>query len=100
MPSFSRTPASRTEPAVGASTWASGSQVCNGTSGTLTAKPANNATKTQPCTARQKTGSFTVSALTRVTNSGIEKVSVPVCRATVSTIPRMPTSVMSDPVRV
>ena len=38
MPSFSMTPARITEPAVGASVWASGSQVCSGNSGTLTAK--------------------------------------------------------------
>ena len=38
MPSFSRTPARITEPAVGASVWASGSHVWSGNSGTLTAK--------------------------------------------------------------
>ena len=38
MPSFSMTPARITEPAVGASVWASGSQVCSGNSGTFTAK--------------------------------------------------------------
>ena len=37
MPSFSITPARITEPAVGASVWASGSQVCSGNSGTFTA---------------------------------------------------------------
>ena len=37
MPSFSITPASTTEPAVGAWVWASGSQVCSGKIGTLTA---------------------------------------------------------------
>jgi hypothetical protein len=34
-----------TEPAVGASTWASGSQLWNGKMGTLTAKPRNSRTK-------------------------------------------------------
>ena len=38
MPIFSSTPARITEPAVGASTWASGSQVCRGKTGTLMAK--------------------------------------------------------------
>jgi hypothetical protein len=38
VPSFSRTPARSTEPAVGASVWASGSQVWSGKSGTLMAK--------------------------------------------------------------
>ena len=47
MPSFSRTPASITEPAVGASVWASGSQVCTGNSGTLTAKADGEARKSQ-----------------------------------------------------
>ena len=46
MPSFSITPASTTEPAVGAWVWASGSQVCSGKIGTLTAnataKPKNS----------------------------------------------------------
>ena len=36
------TPASTTEPAVGASVWASGSQVWNGTSGSLIANAAMN----------------------------------------------------------
>ena len=44
MPILSITPASTTEPAVGASVCASGSHVWNGTSGILTAKPIANAT--------------------------------------------------------
>ena len=43
MPIFSITPASTTEPAVGASVCASGSHVWNGNSGTFTAKPIANA---------------------------------------------------------
>ncbi len=43
MPIFSSTPARMTEPAVGASTWASGSQVCSGNSGTLMAKARTKA---------------------------------------------------------
>ena len=38
MPSFSSTPARSIEPAVGASVWASGSQVWNGNTGVFTAK--------------------------------------------------------------
>ena len=38
--------ASTTEPPVGASTWASGSQVCTGHIGTFTAKETRKATKT------------------------------------------------------
>ena len=40
-----------TEPAVGASTWASGSQVWNGHIGSLTANDANKASQSQVCTA-------------------------------------------------
>ena len=39
MPIFSMIPASRTEPIVGASVWASGSHVWTGHIGTLTASP-------------------------------------------------------------
>ena len=38
-----------TEPAVGASTWASGSQVCTGHIGTLTANEAKKASHSQVC---------------------------------------------------
>ena len=41
--------ASTMEPPVGASTWASGSQVCTGHIGTLTAKAASSATKIRIC---------------------------------------------------
>src|SRR5271157_6119299 len=46
VPIFSRTLARITEPAVGASVWASGSQVWNGNIGTFTAKPMKNAQNT------------------------------------------------------
>ena len=39
------TPARMTEPAVGASVWASGSQVCSGNSGTFTANAIANERK-------------------------------------------------------
>ena len=38
-----------TEPAVGASTWASGSQVCTGHIGIFTAKLAKNVIHSQTC---------------------------------------------------
>ena len=44
---FSSTLARSTLPAVGASTWAAGSQVWNGNMGTLTAKAVKNAAKAQ-----------------------------------------------------
>ena len=45
VPIFSSAPASSTEPTVGASVCASGSQVCTGHSGLFTANPANSAAK-------------------------------------------------------
>src|SRR5215470_18011820 len=50
VPIFRTTLASTTEPAVGSSVCASGSQVWNGNIGTFTAKPTKNAQKTQHCT--------------------------------------------------
>src|SRR5712671_342828 len=47
VPIFSRTPARMTEPAVGASTCASGSHVWNGNIGTFTANAMKNAKKSQ-----------------------------------------------------
>ena len=41
-----------TEPAVGASTWASGSQVCTGHIGSLTANEARKASHSQVCMPR------------------------------------------------
>src|SRR5208282_2401718 len=49
VPIFSRTAARMTEPAVGASTCASGSQVWNGHIGTFTANEAKNARNSQVC---------------------------------------------------
>ncbi len=48
---MSRTPARITEPAVGASTWASGSQECSGHTGTLMAKAAAKPQNNSPCMA-------------------------------------------------
>src|SRR5438477_1413500 len=48
-PIFNRIAARITEPAVGASTWASGSQVCTGHIGIFTAKEAKNASHAQVC---------------------------------------------------
>ena len=47
VPTLSKTPARSTEPAVGASVCASGSQVCSGNSGTFTANATKNARKSQ-----------------------------------------------------
>jgi hypothetical protein len=48
-PSLSRMAASTTEPPVGASVWASGSQVCTGHMGTLTAKANRKAKNSHSC---------------------------------------------------
>src|ERR1700682_733890 len=48
VPIFRSTAARITEPAVGASVWASGSQVWNGDIGTLMANPKKNAKNSQP----------------------------------------------------
>src|SRR3954454_11902127 len=48
-PIFSSTPARITDPAVGASTCASGNQVCTGHIGTFTAKDAKKARNSQFC---------------------------------------------------
>ena len=51
VPIFSRTLARITEPAVGASVCASGSQVWKGNIGTFTAKPTKKAQNTHHCIA-------------------------------------------------
>src|SRR5271154_6251821 len=53
-PIFSRIPARTPDPAVGASTWASGSQVWTGHIGILTAKLAKKASHSQVCIAGGK----------------------------------------------
>src|ERR1022692_1834137 len=67
VPIFSRTPARITEPAVGASTCASGSQVWNGNIGTLMAKPRKNAKNSHSAAGPAIFGAV-------VYSSGIEKV--------------------------
>src|ERR1700751_2239055 len=51
-PIFKRIAARTTEPAVGPSTWASGSQVCTGHIGIFTANEAKNANHAQVCNER------------------------------------------------
>src|SRR5271165_5532209 len=71
VPIFSRTPARITEPAVGASTCASGSQVWNGNIGTLMAKPRKNAKNSHTAAGPAIFGAV-------VYNSVIENVYTPV----------------------
>ena len=54
VPIFSSTPARITEPAVGASTCASGSQVCSGTIGTLIANDSAKAASSTVCTSQRQ----------------------------------------------
>src|SRR5664279_4950415 len=67
VPIFNRTPARITEPAVGASTCASGSQVWNGNIGTLIANPRKNAKNSHNAAGPAIFGAV-------VYNSGIENV--------------------------
>jgi hypothetical protein len=67
---LSSTPARITEPAVGASTCASGSQVWNGHIGTLIAKASAQARNSQNCVA---------GATGDATSAGMSKVQEPVC---------------------
>src|SRR6478672_5510238 len=53
-PILSRIAARTTEPAVGASTWASGSQVCTGHIGIFTANEAKKAIQSHGCISRGK----------------------------------------------
>src|SRR5271155_1480014 len=56
VPIFSRTPARMTEPAVGASVCASGSQVWNGNIGTLIANAKKNPQNSHICKCGEKIG--------------------------------------------
>ena len=89
MPSFSSTPARITDPAVGASVWASGSHVCIGNSGTLTASATANARKIQRA-ADQSKGLALDESSTTVRPSAISTTSKlsgrPACRSSISAI--------------
>src|SRR5580658_1934789 len=84
-PIFKRMPARITEPAVGASTWASGSQVCTGHIGIFTAKEAKKASQSQVCAP---------GANLKCISSGIEEVWA------VEIIQRMAASISTEPSRV
>ena len=94
MPIFSRIPASSTEPTVGASVWASGSQVWSGHTGTLTAKPRATAANTivpkvPPKRAAPTSWRASMSKV-RPAASGLER----------SHRARKPSSITTDPMRV
>lgn len=54
VPNFSKTPAKITDPGVGASTCASGNQICKGITGILTANPINNKSHNINCLSLNK----------------------------------------------
>ena len=91
MPSFSMTPARITEPAVGAWVWASGSQVCSGKIGTLTAKAMAKARNSQ----RAGGGWRSWRAARCSTRSKVSRP--PFCCAYRNTVARMPTSMNAEP---
>src|SRR5437867_9575163 len=66
VPIFNRTPARITDPAVGASVWASGSQVWNGHSGTLMQNANANARNSQNSARLEMSG-----ALLRIVASSV-----------------------------
>jgi hypothetical protein len=80
-----------TEPAVGASTWASGSQVCTGNIGTLMANATKNARKAQDWMFEGKP------AFCRV---WISKVMVPLLLLYHHTMASMATSISTEPTNV
>ena len=91
MPSFSMTPARITEPAVGASVWASGSQVWTGKSGTLTAKAMAKARNSQ----RAVVVAIASWSWAIVTRLKVRSVPAPwACRTAVET---SPTSMKAEP---
>ncbi len=69
MPSLRSTPARTTLPAVGASTWASGSQVWTGTSGVLTAKATSIATKVRVAAGPPRGGAAMMARMSKVRGS-------------------------------
>jgi hypothetical protein len=95
VPIFSRIPASSTEPTVGASVWASGSQVCSGHTGTLTANPRATAANTIVPKVPPKRAAAPISWRARMSKvrpaaSGLER----------SQMARNPSSMITDPIRV
>src|ERR1035437_2274154 len=97
VPIFSRTPASITEPAVGASTWASGSQVWNGNIGTLIANARKKARKAK--TWRLPAKPLVAPNARRVTKSKAP-TQEPVALWKLNAVARMATSIRSDPTSV
>ena len=90
MPSFSKTPAKMTDPAVGASVWASGSQVWSGNSGTFTANAKANDKNTQRAVVVASDCEVAISTRSKVTAPPVAEE----CKKTRLT---MPTSMIAEP---
>ncbi len=84
------TPARITEPAVGASVWASGSQVCSGNSGIFTEKATAKARKIHRPV-------FTANDWLSANVTRSKVTALPVSRAVRMTRLRMPTSIRAEP---
>ena len=97
-PSFSMIAARITEPAVGASTWASGSQVWNGNIGTLIARARKNAAKASSCS---PSANPVVPAYSRNAMKSNEPAQTPPCAPWyANAVARTATSISSDPTSV
>ena len=93
MPSFSITPASTTEPAVGAWVWASGNHVWSGKIGTLTANATANPKNNQRPVDAAKLAFSASSTRSNV----IRSTPLPLAMKTVA---MMPTSMNAEPIIV
>src|SRR5688572_4725272 len=97
-PSLSMIAARITEPAVGASVWASGNQVWNGNIGTLIAKARKNARKAPTWSAGAKPPS--PANARRVSKSKAPAHDPPWAAWYANAVARMATSINNDPTRV
>ena len=89
-PILSKTAASNTLPAVGASTCASGSQVWNGTAGIFTMNP-NSIARNMESLSTLDSRNWNCSS-----RYGISKVGIPVCAHTAKYIANIPSNITSD----
>src|SRR5258706_9264969 len=96
VPIFSSTPARITEPAVGACTCASGSQVWNGNIGTLIAKPRKKARNTHFWKSKGSEEAIVYHCVT----SKVPVVSIPGRPLERKYRARMPSSITTEPARV
>src|SRR5215470_16701968 len=99
VPILRRTAARMTEPAVGASVCASGSQVWNGNIGTLMAKAKKKPQKSQPLRDSEKNGEY-CGFCTVASRVGMSNVCTPVALAELKYKARMASSMITEPASV